>query len=1243
MVLHGTGALSFSGIRSEFGGGTGPVSMGDLYGTAGGVAETGSIAFGQFLGKAGSTGATVESFPPSSMTAEATPTPDGDYAATNRHTANLDPSSYGGWRAFDGSTDTFAYNYADHYSRVTGDVLLDNWVLLHVPKAVRVTSYTVYTTPELGCPVSWVLEGSADNSTFYQIDARSDIAITVASNQTFTPTMTGSALRYSRYLRFRPTRLYTDGLSGTLSYIIRSLSYSGFSQAPAGLRVFVDPRDTRFASNAGGAVLTDVLGRASGSLIGTPTFISPYIEFNGTSQFATIANVPGVTDFDHTASYSVAFWLWPAATQPGSDASCVVEKWSTNGTSYPFVFRYIAPGHVFMAAFDGSLFPSVRSANGSVPAQAWAHVVGTYNHSAKRMTLYINGVLAGQNSAYTLNGASNSSDVHLGRRGGSMDNASIRFRGRLGDIRIFDKELGALEVSTMFSERIQMYTQLDKSVPPSRGLAYRVVSGYFSDTPAYLATGAVTASGFTLNTSSITHGTAGAVRVNGGDHYTVEWIGLFRAHTSGTYAFHANSDDASYLWVGDAAYNNFTAANAVVSNGGIHSMRSVSGTVTLTAGRYYHLRAQFGEYTGEDNCSISFTPPGGAQTYTGSGYYYEFPWLRPKPSSGLAFKAVFGSSTLPTASDYGGYALTASPTPPTMVNDPQRGYVLSCGNAASYLTTNFSLPASYTKMAWVFFTVLQDSYYMNIISSGSVAKNNHYLYGDAKKISAGHSTSGQVINYVSDTSPPPLNTWVHFAVTYDNASTTMKLYRNGAVVSTATNAALSWSGGNACAIGTHFGQAIMRGCIDDAYIYDRALPEEEVREMYAAPFTQYPPAPLTGDTTSVTGQPYGNGDYVVSASSAVLPDEAPYLAFDKALTDRMWTCAPDNYTTGTGAYIGGSSTVIDGASYAGEWLQIKLPVALVLKHYKLYTRHNDLTRGPRDFTIAGSFDGSRWYSVHTVAGVIGWTTDGAVFAVPNEAPAFQYFRIAVNTTDGNGWLTINEWVLFGDELPVASLPAPKLCLFMSSPSVAALQNGASIRSWCGATAYATGAAGLPTLVRTDGDPFVRFGTGAASTTNGNYLDFGPQTFDMATNAGMTFVGMVRMRGPSASTWERVFDFGKGTNNDNVILGRWGASTNYGVSYRNGIAAYDSSAGTIDGEWHVVSVRYLPGEIALFVDGTKHTVMNAPTLTDKAFTATYVAKSWFADSYANLDMRDARWFDRGLTDAEVHTVIDDIRQ
>lgn len=105
--------------------------------------------------------------------------------------------------------------------------------------------------------------------------------------------------------------------------------------------------------------------------------------------------------------------------------------------------------------------------------------------------------------------------------------------------------------------------------------------------------------------------------------YTVVWNGIFRSNYTGTYTFRLISDDGSHLWLGENAKSGYTQDNALIKNGGLHGYVTVTATYSMGAGAYYPIRILFGENSGGDDFSFSWSIDGGT-TYVsnGTGFFF---------------------------------------------------------------------------------------------------------------------------------------------------------------------------------------------------------------------------------------------------------------------------------------------------------------------------------------------------------------------------------------------------------------------------------------------------------------------------------------------------------------------------------------------------------------------------------------------------------------------------------------------
>lgn len=598
------------------------------------------------------------------------------------------------------------------------------------------------------------------------------------------------------------------------------------------------------------------------------------------------------------------------------------------------------------------------------------------------------------------------------------------------------------------------------------------------------------------------------------------------------------------------------------------------------------------------------------------------------PSSPV-FMQTFGTSSVPSSDLYG--ATLTSSGAPTMYLDSMRGYVFP-GTGSTYMNSNFNLPVSYSKSVWVYLTGAPGS--GNLISSVSGSVNGiHFLYFSATySVRAGHHTGTTVLTYVVDSGTITLNKWTHYVLTYDQSTTTMKLFRDGVQVASTTNAAMSWSGGNAVGLCHYSGSnRLSNGYIDNPIIYNRALNEGEIYTLYNAqlnnptlgettsslqynpislsgtplftqlsttatssavgafslravnggtakavavqahPVVQWPPVAMTSNTSVISGQLYGNGTYITSSSNgyvnmATSTSQAEFRAFDYN-TSSYWE---ENYPLG-GSYVANTGvlvtptqyeTTVNGAVAQGNWLQIQLPTAVILRNYTIVPRTGWEFRCPGTFWIAGSTNGTTWSNVHFQSGITGYTNPvGISFTVPitsNSIP-YSYYRLIVNKTvplgynAGNTILNIVSWNLFGDAANYAPNAAQDFYADRRGNLLTAPVTGQTLANWLGtATGYVTTwydqsgrgnhatqatAANQPIITKaTKGPGYMVLFNGVNGTTSYG-LNFG--AYDILNNTSYSVCGVVRRKASGA------------TNNENYYLSGAGGTNSQDQKFHNG--------------------------------------------------------------------------------------------
>ena len=136
------------------------------------------------------------------------------------------------------------------------------------------------------------------------------------------------------------------------------------------------------------------------------------------------------------------------------------------------------------------------------------------------------------------------------------------------------------------------------------------------------------------------------------------------------------------------------------------------------------------------------------------------------------------------------------------------------------------LADSYTKEAWIKWE--SGVPHNNIISGYS----SHAFFLPNGILSAGHNGNWSC---VQDTTALPVNTWIHVAVTYDSSTQTMKLYKNGQLIKSATNVPLFNTSDRNIIIGAFANprSSFFKGSIADVRIWKIARTEEQIRNsMY---------------------------------------------------------------------------------------------------------------------------------------------------------------------------------------------------------------------------------------------------------------------------------------------------------------------------------------------------------------------------------------------------------------------------
>ena len=183
----------------------------------------------------------------------------------------------------------------------------------------------------------------------------------------------------------------------------------------------------------------------------------------------------------------------------------------------------------------------------------------------------------------------------------------------------------------------------------------------------------------------------------------------------------------------------------------------------------------------------------------------------------------------------------------------------------------------------------------------------------------------------------------------------------------------------------------------------------------------YPPVRnFTAATTTVSGQTYGNGTYVVSFSATLGSSLDPWTCFNTSIASGgAWP--EGRYTAGS---FNGTSFIVSG--YLGDWLKIQLPVAIKLTKFEFLMRNEGVQalrdRSPKDFKIYGSNDNITWVELVNKTEAVYNASFKYEQTTPGITNTYTYYGLVVNKLFSSGTLlNFDEWYIYGQEVLPSSL------------------------------------------------------------------------------------------------------------------------------------------------------------------------------------------------------------------------------
>lgn len=166
-------------------------------------------------------------------------------------------------------------------------------------------------------------------------------------------------------------------------------------------------------------------------------------DFDGTNDVATVsANTKIDLNDNLAASHSFSAWIYPNTAGEGSGG----EVYWKGATTFLRVDT-LASGRLDVEAqLDLSTTDATLNISSAIPTNTWSQIVVTYtDDSDDEITIYINGINRGSSTNGSGSPAAESNNLLIG--GPATDN----FDGQIDDFKIFNYELNATQVKTLYN------------------------------------------------------------------------------------------------------------------------------------------------------------------------------------------------------------------------------------------------------------------------------------------------------------------------------------------------------------------------------------------------------------------------------------------------------------------------------------------------------------------------------------------------------------------------------------------------------------------------------------------------------------------------------------------------------------------------------------------------------------------------------------------------------------------------
>ncbi|KAI8995813.1 hypothetical protein BC832DRAFT_542842 [Gaertneriomyces semiglobifer] len=224
----------------------------------------------------------------------------------------------------------------------------------------------------------------------------------------------------------------------------------------------------------------------------------------------------------------------------------------------------------------------------------------------------------------------------------------------------------------------------------------------------------------------------------------------------------------------------------------------------------------------------------------------------------------------------------------------------------------------------------------------------------------------------------------------------------GLYININAQARTAFGGGNTATLMNHSGAIRLLGQREKGIVVDEhgaVDVSERLSVGTTSDVVPFPPLSMTSNSTVISNQAYGNGNYVASASSIFSSTYQPYAVF--AAGGGWYSEATSGYDVTTGLYAGSQTTIVNSTNIGGEWVQILMPVGIALSSFDI-TGSTAYIRNVKDFTLVGSNDGSTFTHIlsSTISSWINGQSQTVNVPTPTTTKTFKIYRLIIRSING---------------------------------------------------------------------------------------------------------------------------------------------------------------------------------------------------------------------------------------------------